>query len=158
SSNDRGRDPLHPTARLCGGARTRAKGGPAVSLGEGSSFGRYVVGRLIGSGAMAAVYEAEHVDLEKRVALKVLHAHLALRIAVVQRFGLEAWAASRFSRPHVVAISDIGSHGGVPFFAMDLLEGETLAARVAREGPLPVVQLCEFMLPVVSAVAAAHEA
>ena len=73
---------------------------------------------------MAAVYEARHVDLHKRVALKVLHAWLALRIDVVQRFVLEARAASRLAHPHVVGISDIGALDGVPFMAMDLLEGE----------------------------------
>jgi serine/threonine protein kinase len=128
------------------------------SFAPGASVGRYVVGRLIGSGAMAAVYEARQVDLEKRVALKVLHAHVALRIDVVQRFVLEARAAARLSHPHVVVISDRGSHCGIPFFAMELLEGEPLTKLLARKGPLSLPRLAEVMLPVVSAVAAAHDA
>ncbi len=124
----------------------------------GSTFGRYVVVRHVGSGGMASVYEARHVDLQKRVALKVLHAWLALRLDVVQRFVLEARAASRLSHPHVVAISDIGANQGVPFMAMDLLEGITLAAVLDRDGPFLVERLADLVLPVVSAVAAAHDA
>ena len=107
-------------------------------LQPGAIFGRYQIVRPIGSGGMAAVYEAQHVDLHKRVALKVLHAYLALRLDVVQRFVLEARAASRFSHPHVVGISDIGSIERVPFMAMDLLEGEPLGEVLDREGPLPL--------------------
>ena len=127
-------------------------------LEPGATFGRYVVVRAIGSGGMATVYEATHVDLYKRVALKVLHAWLAMRLDVVQRFVLEARAASRFSHPHVVGISDIGSLDGVPFMAMDLLEGEQLAEVVDRDGPLPPDRLADLLLPVLSAVAAAHDA
>jgi CRP-like cAMP-binding protein/tRNA A-37 threonylcarbamoyl transferase component Bud32 len=127
-------------------------------LEPGSVFGRYHVVRPIGSGGMAAVYEARHVDLHKHVALKVLHAWLALRLDVVQRFVLEARAASRFSHDHVVRILDIGSIERVPFMAMDLLEGESLAEVLDRDGPLPLDRLADVMLPVLSAVATAHEA
>jgi serine/threonine-protein kinase len=127
-------------------------------LKPGATFGRYIIVRPIGSGGMAAVYQARHVDLQKSVALKVLHPFLALRIDVVQRFVLEARAASRFAHPHVVDISDIGSQDGVPFIAMDLLEGEQLAAILDRDGPLPVERLADVLVPVVSAVAAAHDA
>ncbi len=132
--------------------------GSSGSLQPGATFGRYVIVRAIGSGGMATVYEVTHVDLHKRMALKVLHAWLAMRLDVVQRFVLEARAASRFSHPHVVPISDIGSIDGVPFMAMGLLEGEQLAEVIDREGPLPVERLAELLLPVLSAVAAAHEA
>ncbi len=124
----------------------------------GARFGRYHIVRLIGSGGMAAVYEARHVDLHKRVALKVLHRWLSLRLEVVQRFVLEARAASRFSHPHVVKILDIDSLDGVPFMAMDLLEGEQLAEVLDRDGPLPVPRLVDVVLPVLSAVRAAHDA
>ena len=127
-------------------------------LQPGTTFGRYVVSRSIGSGGMATVYEAKHVDLHKRVALKVLHAWLAMRLDVVQRFVLEARAASRFSHPHVVGITDIGSIEGVPFMAMDLLEGEQLAEVIDRDGPLSAERLADLLLPVLSAVAAAHDA
>ncbi len=127
-------------------------------LAQGDTFGKYSIVRPIGSGGMAAVFEALDVNLHKRVALKVLHPWLALRLDVVQRFVLEARAASRFAHPHVVAISDIDSLEGVPFMAMDLLEGEQLADVLDRGGPLALERLADVLLPVFSAVAAAHEA
>jgi CRP-like cAMP-binding protein/tRNA A-37 threonylcarbamoyl transferase component Bud32 len=128
------------------------------TLEPGATFGRYVVVRHIGSGGMASVYEARHVDLQKRVALKVLHAWLALRLDVVQRFVLEARAASRLAHPHVVGILDIGASQSVPFMAMELLEGVTLSSVLEKGGPLPVDRIADVLLPVISAVAAAHEA
>jgi serine/threonine-protein kinase len=123
----------------------------------GMRFGRYEIVRRIGSGGMATVYEAIHVDLAKRVALKTLHRWLALRLDVVQRFVQEARTASRLQHPHVLGISDIGVEHDVPFMAMDLLEGEELAHVLHREGPLPATRLADLLLPVISAVAAAHE-
>ncbi|MEP7124780.1 MAG: protein kinase [Byssovorax sp.] len=123
----------------------------------GMRFGRYEIVRRIGSGGMASVYEARHVDLAKRVALKTLHRWLALRADVVQRFVQEARTASRLDHPHVLGISDIGVEHEVPFMAMDLLEGEELAHVLHREGPLPATRLADLLLPVISAVAAAHE-
>jgi CRP-like cAMP-binding protein/tRNA A-37 threonylcarbamoyl transferase component Bud32 len=127
-------------------------------LEPGATFGRYVVARPLGSGGMATVYEARHVDLHKPMALKVLHPWLALRLEVVQRFVLEARAASRLSHPNVVSIIDIGAVQGVPFLAMELLEGELLAAALERHGPFGVERLADMLLPVISAVVAAHEA
>jgi CRP-like cAMP-binding protein/tRNA A-37 threonylcarbamoyl transferase component Bud32 len=134
-------------------------GGSAAKKGlePGTSFGRYEIVRRIGSGGMATVYEARHVDLAKRVALKTLHRWLALRLDVVQRFVQEARTASRIDHPHVLGISDIGVEHDVPFMAMDLLEGEELAHVLHREGPLPATRLADLLLPVISAVAAAHE-
>jgi serine/threonine protein kinase len=127
-------------------------------LEPGAVFGRYTITRRIGNGGMAAVYEARHTDLHKRVALKVLHKWLALRTDIVQRFVLEARAASRLSHPHVVGINDIGAIDGIPFMAMDFLEGEELAAVIDRSGPLPVTRIADVMVPILSAVAAIHEA
>jgi serine/threonine-protein kinase len=136
-------------------------GAPATEragLAPGSSFGRYTILRRLGTGGMAAVYEARHVDLHKRVALKVLHPWHALRVDVVQRFVLEARAASRIAHPNVVGMSDIGMIEGAAFLAMDLLEGEELSALIDREGALSLGLLADVMVPVISAVAAAHEA
>jgi serine/threonine-protein kinase len=134
-------------------------GPPSVKeIPPGTSFGRYTVLRRLGIGGMAAVYEARHVDLHKRVALKILHPWHALRVDVVQRFVLEARAASRIAHPNVVGISDIGVVDGTTFLAMDLLDGEGLSAIVDRDGPLALDRLADLMLPVISAVAAAHEA
>ena len=130
----------------------------ARELQPGASFGRYVILRKIGAGGMATVYEARHVDLHKRVALKTLHPWHALRLDVVQRFMLEGRAASRLAHQHVVGISDIGVEQGVPFMALDLLLGEELASLLDRDGALPLDRVAAVMLPVISAVAAAHEA
>ncbi len=123
----------------------------------GMRFGRYEIVRRIGNGGMAMVYEARHIDLAKRVALKTLHRWLALRLDVVQRFVQEARTASRIDHPHVLGISDIGVEHDVPFMAMDLLEGEELAHVLHREGPLSATRVADLLLPVISAVAAAHE-
>jgi CRP-like cAMP-binding protein/tRNA A-37 threonylcarbamoyl transferase component Bud32 len=139
-----------------GAPRSRSPG--RGELEPGAVFGRYTITRGIGHGGMAAVYEARHTDLHKRVALKVLHRWLALRTDVVQRFVLEARAASRLSHPHVVGITDIGAIDGIPFMAMDFLEGEELAAVIDRSGQLPVARIADVLLPILSAVAAIHEA
>jgi serine/threonine-protein kinase len=134
-------------------------GPPSIKeIPPGTSFGRYTILRLLGTGGMAVVYEARHVDLHKRVALKILHPWHALRVDIVQRFVLEARAASRIAHPNVVDIADIGVVDGATFLAMDLLDGEELSAVVDREGPLALDRLADIMLPVISAVAAAHEA
>jgi CRP-like cAMP-binding protein/tRNA A-37 threonylcarbamoyl transferase component Bud32 len=126
-------------------------------LAPGTTFGRYAVVRRIGTGGMAAVYEAKQTDIGKRVALKVLHRWLSLREEVVQRFVQEARAASRIEHPHVLSITDIGMEQNQPFIAMELLEGEELTAVLQREGALPVRRIADILLPVISAVAAAHD-
>jgi CRP-like cAMP-binding protein/tRNA A-37 threonylcarbamoyl transferase component Bud32 len=130
---------------------------PPQDLEPGTRFGRYLIVRRIGSGGMATVYEAKQTDIDKRVAVKALHAYLANRLDVVKRFVLEARAASRIEHPHVVGVTDIGVEQGVPFMAMELLEGEDLVATLHREGPLPVERITDLLLPVISAVAAAHD-
>ena len=127
-------------------------------LAPGTPFGRYEIVRQLGTGGMATVYEAKHLDLNKRVALKTLHRWLALRTEIVKRFVLEARMASRIQHPHVLGISDIGIEQEVPFMAMDLLEGEELAAVIDRQGAMPLDRIADMMLPLVSAVAAAHDA
>ncbi len=132
------------------------RGNPDL-LEPGTSFGRYVIIKKLGQGGMATVYEAKHTDLDKRVALKTLHLWLSLRYDVVQRFVLEARTAARLQHPNVVSISDIGVEKDIPFMAMDLLEGQELAGLIDRGGPLPVTRVADILLPVISAVAMAHD-
>lgn len=127
-------------------------------LASGERFNRYTIVRPIGEGGMALVYEAIHADLHKRVALKTLLPWVALRTDLVQRFMIEARAASRLSHPHVLAIHDIGVERDIPFLAMDLLEGADLATTLGRLGPLPVERIADIFLPIISALAAAHRA
>ena len=95
--------------------------------------GKYRVTRELGRGGMAAVYEAEHVDIGKRVAIKVLAAELASSAIVVERFIREARAAASVKSPHIVEVYDSGRlEDDRPFIAMELLEGESLYDRMAR--------------------------
>ncbi len=95
--------------------------------------GKYRVNRELGRGGMAAVYEAEHVDLGKRIAIKVLAAELSNSAVVIERFIREARAAASVKSPYIVEVYDSGRLvDGRPFIAMELLEGESLYDRMAR--------------------------
>ena len=107
---------------------------------------------------MATVYEAEHVDLGKRVALKRMHAHLATDEKAVSRFLREGRAATQIRSPHVVEVFDVGKHQGVPFLIMELLEGVDLAALLLQRKRLLPAEVAEIMARVAFAVHAAHAA
>jgi eukaryotic-like serine/threonine-protein kinase len=119
---------------------------------------KYQVVRLIGGGGGGVVYEAVHPELKRRVAVKVLHPSLTDSPAAVRRFLREGQAAARIDHPHVVEVADVGLHQGQPFLVMELLAGCDLKAYLARRGPLTLVETLDLMLPVISAVSAAHEA
>jgi serine/threonine-protein kinase len=125
-----------------------------VVLGPGVEFGAYTVLREIGRGGMAVVYEAEHRGLQKRVALKVLHTPVG---PAEQRFLREGLAAARIRHEHIVEVFDTGVHDGVAYLVMERLSGESLAALLRREGPLDGERAVDLLLPVVSALAAAHD-
>lgn len=125
-------------------------------ISSGTRFGPHEIVRPIAEGGMAVVYEARHVELEKRVALKVMRGAYAAVPELVERFLLEARMASRLQHPHVIGVSDVGVSDGRPFMAIDYLEGEDLATLLEREGRLPLSQVADILLPIVSAVAAAH--
>jgi eukaryotic-like serine/threonine-protein kinase len=95
--------------------------------------GKYRVLREIGRGGMAAVYEAEHLSLGKKVAVKVLAAELSASTIVMERFFREARAAASVKSPYIVDIYDSGRlEDGRPFIAMEMLDGETLYDRMTR--------------------------
>jgi tRNA A-37 threonylcarbamoyl transferase component Bud32 len=126
--------------------------------GDGDRVGQYVLRREIGKGAMATVYEAEHVVLGKRVALKWMHPHLATDATAASRFLLEGRAATQIRSPHVVAVFDVGEHGGIPYLVMELLDGVDLAALLHQKKRLATNEVADLMIPVASAVHAAHRA
>jgi serine/threonine-protein kinase len=107
---------------------------------------------------MGTVFEAENVRLEKRVALKALHEHLALENISVARFLREGRAASQVTHPHVVTVFELGEENGLPYLVMELLDGADLGEHLRRHGPLPMAELASLMLPVISALCAAHRA
>ena len=94
----------------------------------------YRLARRIGCGAMGVVYEAVHVNLGRRYALKLLHSHLHGNQQAVARFVAEGQTANRPAIPGVVAIHDVKrSKDGLTYILMEYLDGETLAARIMRE-------------------------
>jgi len=119
--------------------------------------GRYRLDRRLGKGGMGEVWAATHEVTRRRLALKFLSGPFAPSAESRQRFLREARAASAVEHPNVVAIHDVFElEDGTPLMVMDQLEGETLAARFGREGPLSLEETATLMLPVVSAVGAAH--
>jgi eukaryotic-like serine/threonine-protein kinase len=107
---------------------------PENQIGSGTLLvGKYLVTRELGRGGMAAVYEAEHVNIGKKVAVKVLASELTSSAVVLERFIREARAAASVKSPYIVQVYDSGHlEDGRPFIAMELLEGESLYDRMAR--------------------------
>jgi serine/threonine-protein kinase len=125
-------------------------------LTPGQMFGRYQIVRVLGEGGMGIVYEAIHPALKKRFAVKTLLPSVAELPTVHARFLREGEATARIDHPHIVDIMDVGEENGMPFLVMEFLEGQTLAHLLAAKGRLEVGEALEVLLPVVSAVAAAH--
>ncbi|MCO5170263.1 MAG: serine/threonine protein kinase [Planctomycetes bacterium] len=140
-----------------GGAVTRTSAGasaPGVA-GGGQRFGPYDVERELGRGGMGVVYVARHRALGRRVALKVLPA--LVTESRVQRFLTEAQAAARLRHDHVVTVHEAGQDdAGRHWIAMDLVEGESLAARLLRGGPLEPREAARIARALAAGVAHAH--
>jgi serine/threonine-protein kinase len=119
--------------------------------------GRYRLERALGEGGMGVVWAARHAVTRKPVALKFLKSAARERPETRQRFLREARAASAVRHPSVVDVHDVLElEDGSPVMVMDLLEGETLAARLAREHTLPLAEVARIMVPVCAAVGSAH--
>jgi eukaryotic-like serine/threonine-protein kinase len=118
--------------------------------------GRFEIGRAIGAGAWGTVYEARHVQLQKRVAVKVLKPRAAGDPRVANRFVIEARLASQLDHPHCVRILDFGRDEDLLFLAMEYLEGENLRGLLDRERRVEPLRACRIMLQVASALGAAH--
>ncbi|MEZ4389502.1 MAG: serine/threonine-protein kinase [Polyangiales bacterium] len=118
----------------------------------------YRVLRCIGVGGMGSVYEAEHMGLGRRVALKTLNPEYAQDEDVRGRFLREGVAVARVRHPNIVGVSHVGTADGITYLVMDLLEGEDLADRLERVGAMPSEQAVSIVLAVASAIEAAHEA
>jgi serine/threonine-protein kinase len=122
--------------------------------------GRYQLTRVVASGGMATIYAALDLRLDRQVAVKVMHPHLAQDEQFVTRFIREAKAAASLSHPNIVSVLDQGwNQGGVPcvFIVMELVEGATLRDYLHEQGALSVERALQIMSPVASALAAAHK-
>jgi serine/threonine-protein kinase len=120
--------------------------------------GKFRAVRVLGEGGMGSVYECEHLALGRRVAVKVLHPAQARKKASVQRFHHEAHVAGAIGHPNICEIYDVGElEDGSPFLVMELLQGETLADRIASEGALAFDDIIEIVTQMLSGLVAAHE-
>jgi len=121
--------------------------------------GRYAIERPLGHGGMSTVDLARDIELDRKISLKRLAENLARDDELRARFKREARLAARLSHPNVIRIYDVGEDGdGRPFIAMEYVDGETLAALVTRQGPLPPREATELGVQIARALAAAHEA
>lgn len=122
--------------------------------------GRYQLLRFVATGGMATIYEGLDTRLDRKVAVKIMHPHLAQDEQFVERFIREAKAAAALSHPNIVAVQDQGwNQSGTPavFIVMELVEGHTLRDYLHEQGSLPYRDAIRFLLPVLSALAAAHK-
>ena len=118
---------------------------------------RYRIKRRIGEGGMGVVYEAEHVVLEKRVALKVLSPDLSHKKELVERFLREAKAASRIGHENIVDITDFNrTDSGIVFFAMEYLDGKDLGTVIEEEDYISWERAKNIIIQICRALSAAH--
>jgi len=117
--------------------------------------GRYRILRQLGAGGMGEVYEAEHIHIAKKVAIKLLHADVASSPEAVQRFRLEARAASLIGHRNIVEMLDFGRlPDGRIYMCMELVDGVPLSELTAR--PLPTDRLLDILIQIGQGLAAAH--
>ena len=126
-------------------------------LNRGDNVSGFAVLDEVGRGGMATVYRARQTDLDREVALKVLSPHLATDDRLVARFQREARAAASLSHPNIVPIYTVGSHGGLHYFVMKLVDGHTLADTLAAQVSLSMQEVTALMQPVCSAAQHAHD-
>jgi serine/threonine-protein kinase len=119
--------------------------------------GRYRLVSQLGQGGMGSVWRADHMSLSSPVAIKLIDPEIARRPEMLERFQREAQSSAALRSPHVVQILDYGVDEGVPFIAMEMLEGESLASRLARVGKLPYGDTVRIVAHVGRALAKAHE-
>jgi eukaryotic-like serine/threonine-protein kinase len=117
---------------------------------------RYEVGRLLGTGGMAEVFEGRDRLLARRVAIKVLQAQFVRDPSFLTRFKREAQAAASLSHPNIVGVYDTGSEDGTHFIVMEYVDGRTVKDVIRAEGPLYPERAAEICADVCNALAAAH--
>ncbi len=118
---------------------------------------KFRVTREIGRGGMATVYSAENIDIGKRVAVKILSDDLATSKTVTERFLREARAAAKIHSPYICEVYDVGTYDGRPFIVMELLQGESLYDRLARERQLSIEDTLRIAIQTAKGLRKAHE-
>ncbi len=131
------------------------------ALKQGLTLGQYEIIRLLGEGGMGAVYEARHTSLDRRVAIKTLHSHIAANQTTLLRFFAEAKTLSRLEHPSIVQVSDFGtSPDGTAYLVMEYLRGDSLGKRLRKfhdQGQtFSVVQAIQICWQVAEVLTIAH--
>jgi serine/threonine-protein kinase len=132
--------------------------GPEIGIRKGDLIAdKYRVDRILGVGGMGVVVAAYHLRLDEVVAIKLLLPEALADADAMRRFEREARAAVKIKSEHASRIIDVGTlDGGAPFIVMEYLEGEDLADRIARVGPIPVKDAITLILQACEAIAEAH--
>jgi serine/threonine protein kinase len=130
---------------------------PPVSPGELGCFDDYRILRVLGTGGMGVVFEAEDEKLRRRVALKMLLPERLLGETARQRFLKEARAAAAVESDHVIPIHQVGEVQDIPFLAMPVLRGRSLEDRLSSNRVLPVSEIISFGRQIALGLSAAHE-
>src|SRR2546421_7639068 len=128
-----------------------------MTITAGTKLGRYEIRTKIGAGGMGEVYLAQDTKLDRKVALKILPAEVAVDRNRMERFVREAKAAAALNHPNIAHIYEIGEHAGVNFIAMEYIDGQTLREKIHRDkAPLP--KLLKYLTQVAEGLAKAHAA
>jgi serine/threonine protein kinase len=126
-----------------------------MPLSPGDRLGPYEIVAPIGAGGMGEVYKARDTRLDRIVAIKVLSGALAADREFRERFDREAKSISSLNHPNICILYDVGHDQGHEFLVLEFLEGETLAARIAK-GPLPLPEALKIAVEISSALDKAH--
>ena len=126
-----------------------------MPLTSGTRLGRYEVQGQLGVGGMGEVYVARDTQLDRTIALKILRSDVASDTQWLRRFVQEAKAASSLNHPNILTIHEIGQSDSTHFIATELIEGETLRARMTK-ARLKLTDALDVAIQVASALAAAH--
>ncbi|MFO0928498.1 MAG: protein kinase [Gemmataceae bacterium] len=130
---------------------------PSQAADELGRVGPYRVLEVVGTGGMGVVFRAEDPHLRRPVALKVMLPVLAANETARARFLREAQACAGIRHDHIVAVYQVGDTNGVPYLAMEFLDGETLDSRLHREGKLPTAEVVRIGREMAQGMAAAHK-
>jgi uncharacterized RDD family membrane protein YckC len=128
------------------------------TLPAGTRLAHYEIRRALGEGAVGTVYEAYDTALDRAVAIKVVHAHVAAEQEEAERFALEPRTAARVVHDNLTHVYFVGTTEGRPFYAMELVRGGTLEAILAREGALALERAIDVLTQAARGLAAAHAA
>lgn len=122
----------------------------------GTKLGPYEIVEAIGHGGMGQVYRARDTRLGRQVAIKTISTRNVIDAEARERFDREARAVAALSHPNILAIYDVGTHEGIPFLAIELLDGETLRSHI-ESSPLPLSTVLDYAVQIGRGLAAAHE-